>query len=151
MVEANATVRRLHELKDLGVQLAIDDFGTGFSSLSYLRQFPVDVLKIDRSFLSTMTTSVQTTVLVHSLIQLGHALGLDVIAEGIEHADQLQALRDAECPYAQGFLFSRAVSRRQLDRLLERRYCSDEEFHGGTLVPFVSPAANVPVTTQQPG
>ena len=109
MVDANATVRRLQQLKAIGVRLAIDDFGTGFSSLSYLRQFPVDVLKIDRSFMSTVTTSVQSAALVHTLIRLGGALGLDVIAEGIEHPDQLQAMQEAECHRAQGFLFAQAV------------------------------------------
>ncbi len=118
MVDANATVRRLHELKALGLRLAIDDFGTGFSSLSYLRQFPVDILKIDRSFLSTVTTSVQTAALVHTLIRLGEALGLEVIAEGIERPDQLRALREAECPKAQGFLFAQAMPRERIDDLL---------------------------------
>ena len=106
------------ELKALGVRLAIDDFGTGFSSLSYLRQFPVDILKIDRSFLSTVTTSVQTAALVHTLIRLGEALGLDVIAEGIEQPDQLQALREAECPKAQGFLFAQPMPMERVGDLL---------------------------------
>ena len=129
MVDANATVRRLQTLKSLGVRLAIDDFGTGFSSLSYLRQFPVDILKIDRSFLSTVTTSVQTAVLVHSLVQLGKALGLEVIAEGIEHPDQLEALRDTECRLAQGFLFAQAVPKEEIDRLLECGYFPDPAQH----------------------
>jgi EAL domain-containing protein (putative c-di-GMP-specific phosphodiesterase class I) len=133
LVEANATIRRLQELKKLGVQLAIDDFGTGFSSLSYLRQFPVDILKIDRSFLSTVTTSVQTSVLVHSLVQLGQALDLDVIAEGIEHPDQLQALQDAECHLAQGFLFSRAVPKEDLEQLLEQERFADPRHKARTL------------------
>jgi diguanylate cyclase (GGDEF)-like protein/PAS domain S-box-containing protein len=118
MVDADATVSRLQQLKAIGVRLAIDDFGTGFSSLSYLRQFPVDVLKIDRSFMSTVTTSVQTAALVHTLIRLGGALGLDVVAEGIEHADQLQALQEAECQRAQGFFFAHAVPKESIDELL---------------------------------
>ncbi len=118
MVDANATVRRLQRLKAIGVRLAIDDFGTGFSSLSYLRQFPVDVLKIDRSFMSTVTTSVQSAALVHTLIRLGGALGLDVIAEGIEHPDQLQAMQEAECRRAQGFLFAQAVPKERIDDIL---------------------------------
>lgn len=118
MVDANATVRRLQQLKAIGVRLAIDDFGTGFSSLSYLRQFPVDVLKIDRSFMSTVTTSVQSAALVHTLIRLGGALGLDVIAEGIEHPDQLQAMQEAECHRAQGFLFAHAIPKERIDEIL---------------------------------
>ena len=118
MSDADATVRRLRDLKALGVRLALDDFGTGFSSLSYLRQFPVDILKIDRSFLSTVTTSVQTAALVHTLIRLGEALGLDVIAEGIERSDQLHALQEARCPKAQGFYFSPAIPKGDIDHLL---------------------------------
>jgi diguanylate cyclase (GGDEF)-like protein/PAS domain S-box-containing protein len=118
MVDANATVGRLQQLKEIGVRLAIDDFGTGFSSLSYLRQFPVDVLKIDRSFMATVTTSVQSAALVHTLVRLGGALGLDVIAEGIEHPDQLQAMQEAECHRAQGFLFAQAVPKQRIDDIL---------------------------------
>lgn len=118
MLDADATVRRLRQLKSLGIRLALDDFGTGFSSLSYLRQFPVDILKIDRSFLSNVNTSVQTAALVHTLIRLGEALGLDVIAEGIERAEQLHAIQEAECPKAQGFFFSRAIPKEDIDQLL---------------------------------
>jgi diguanylate cyclase (GGDEF)-like protein/PAS domain S-box-containing protein len=118
MVDTNATVHRLRQLKSLGVRLAIDDFGTGFSSLSYLRQFPVDILKIDRSFLTTATTSVQSAALVRTLVQLGEALGLDIIAEGIERPDQLRTLREAGCPKAQGFLFAQPMPKEKIDRLL---------------------------------
>ena len=86
MKDANATVARLHRLKDLGVLLAIDDFGTGYSSLAYLRQFPVDVLKIDRSFVSEMSGSPDAAALIHTLVELGHTLGLVTLAEGIEQA-----------------------------------------------------------------
>jgi diguanylate cyclase (GGDEF)-like protein/PAS domain S-box-containing protein len=118
MLDADATVRRLRQLKSLGIRVALDDFGTGFSSLSYLRQFPVDILKIDRSFLSNVTTSVQTAALVHTLVRLGEALGLDVIAEGIERSEQLHALQEAECPKAQGFFFSPAIPKEDIDQLL---------------------------------
>jgi diguanylate cyclase (GGDEF)-like protein/PAS domain S-box-containing protein len=118
MVDTNATVHRLRQLKSLGVRLAIDDFGTGFSSLSYLRQFPVDILKIDRSFLTTATTSVQSAALVRTLVQLGEALGLDIVAEGIERPDQLRTLREAGCPKAQGFLFAQPMPKEKIDRLL---------------------------------
>jgi EAL domain-containing protein (putative c-di-GMP-specific phosphodiesterase class I) len=118
MQDAETTVERLRRLKALGVRLAIDDFGTGFSSLSYLRQFPVDILKIDRSFVSTVTTSVQTSALVHALIQLGQALDLEIVAEGIEQHDQLRALQDAGCGHGQGFLFAKAMDRPSLDRMI---------------------------------
>lgn len=131
LLDSEATVRRLRQLKALGVGLALDDFGTGFSSLSYLRQFPVDILKIDRSFLSNVTTSVQTAALVHTLVRLGEALGLDVIAEGIERSDQLQALQEAECPKAQGFFFSPAIPKEEIDQLLRSRDPGPDPRRGG--------------------
>jgi EAL domain-containing protein (putative c-di-GMP-specific phosphodiesterase class I) len=100
---------RLTELKALGLRIAVDDFGTGFSSLSHLRTLPIDVLKIDRSFISVMETSAQANTLVHSLIQLGAALGIDTVAEGIEEAGQLKHLRDDECLQGQGYLFARPL------------------------------------------
>jgi diguanylate cyclase (GGDEF)-like protein len=100
---------RLTELKALGLRIAVDDFGTGFSSLSHLRTLPIDVLKIDRSFISVMETSPQASTLVHSLIQLGAALGMDTVAEGIEEAEQLKHLREDECLHGQGYLFARPL------------------------------------------
>jgi diguanylate cyclase (GGDEF)-like protein/PAS domain S-box-containing protein len=109
MKDANATVARLHRLKDLGVLLAIDDFGTGYSSLAYLRQFPVDVLKIDRSFVSEMSGSPDAAALIRTLVELGHTLGLVTLAEGIEQPGQIEMLRTEQCDHGQGFLFSRPV------------------------------------------
>jgi diguanylate cyclase (GGDEF)-like protein len=100
---------RLTELKALGLRIAVDDFGTGFSSLSHLRTLPIDVLKIDRSFISEMEISAQASTLVHSLIQLGAALGIDTVAEGIEEAAQLKHLRDDGCLHGQGYLFARPL------------------------------------------
>jgi diguanylate cyclase (GGDEF)-like protein/PAS domain S-box-containing protein len=107
--DADATMARLVELKGLGVAIAIDDFGTGYSSLGYLRQFPVDALKIDRSFIDAMAESPESTVLIHAMVALAHALGLGTVAEGIEEHSQLQALRDHGCQRGQGFLVSRPV------------------------------------------
>ena len=118
MRDAEATVRRLRALKRLGVQVAIDDFGTGYSSLAYLQQFPVDALKIDRSFVAAMGTSSEATALIHTLIELGRALGLETLAEGIEDQLQLEALRHERCERGQGFLFSRAVAPEEIDTLL---------------------------------
>jgi diguanylate cyclase (GGDEF)-like protein len=100
---------RLTELKALGLRIAVDDFGTGFSSLSHLRTLPIDVLKIDRSFISAMETSAQASTLVNSLIQLGASLGIDTVAEGIEEAEQLKHLRDDGCLHGQGYLFARPL------------------------------------------
>ncbi|MGD0881280.1 MAG: EAL domain-containing protein [Acidimicrobiales bacterium] len=120
MKDANATVSRLHRLKDLGVMLAIDDFGTGYSSLAYLRQFPVDVLKIDRTFVSEMSGSPDAAALIHTLVELGHTLGLVTLAEGIEQPSQIEGLRSERCQHGQGFLFSRPVIATEIEKLFVR-------------------------------
>jgi EAL domain-containing protein (putative c-di-GMP-specific phosphodiesterase class I) len=103
-------VDRLRALKSLGVRLAVDDFGTGYSSLAYLRQFPVDILKIDRSFVSSMTESPEASALIHTLVQLGRDLGLETIAEGIEFPSQLARLRQEGCDTGQGFIYARPMT-----------------------------------------
>jgi diguanylate cyclase (GGDEF)-like protein len=100
---------RLTELKSLGVRIAVDDFGTGYSSLSHLRTLPIDVLKIDSSFVAAIETSAQASALVRSLIHLGAALGIETVAEGIEEVAQLQHLREDECVQGQGYLFARPL------------------------------------------
>ena len=95
-------------LRDLGVRLALDDFGTGFSSLTYLKRFPVDIVKIDRSFVAGLGVTHCDTAIVRSVIELAHALSLTVVAEGIERPEQLEALRSLGCDLAQGYLFSPA-------------------------------------------
>jgi diguanylate cyclase (GGDEF)-like protein len=102
---------RLTELKALGVRIALDDFGTGYSSLSHLRTLPIDELKIDKSFIAAMESSAQARILVHSLIQLGAALEMDTVAEGIEESEQLLHLREEKCLQGQGYLFSRPLDR----------------------------------------
>ncbi len=120
MHDAPQLVAMLDELKDLGVKIAVDDFGTGYSSLSYLKRFPVDRLKVDRSFVEHMTTEADDATIVRAIIALGHNLGLKVVAEGVETAQQARALRAYQCDEAQGFLFSRAVSARDIPRLVTR-------------------------------
>ncbi|MFZ0250990.1 MAG: EAL domain-containing protein [Acidimicrobiales bacterium] len=119
MRDSVATVTRLNSLKELGVKVAIDDFGTGYSSLAYLRQFPVDVLKIDRSFVTDMSRSPDAAALIHTLIELGHTLGLVTLAEGIETHEQLEGLRAERCNQGQGFLFSGPVNAVEMADLLE--------------------------------
>jgi EAL domain-containing protein (putative c-di-GMP-specific phosphodiesterase class I) len=119
LVEDPITVAgRLRQLQRLGVRLAIDDFGSGFSSLSYLRQFPVDILKIDRSFVSTMNDAEGVPALVHGLLDLGHTMRLEMVAEGIETSVQLAHLRAQRCQLGQGYLFSRPLPPEQAGVLL---------------------------------
>jgi diguanylate cyclase (GGDEF)-like protein len=119
MRDADATAERLTLLKGLGVRIAIDDFGTGYSSLAYLRQFPADVLKIDRAFVGGITTSRASAAVVHALVQLGEALELETLAEGIEERAQLKALQRESCDLGQGFLLSRPGPASAIERLLE--------------------------------
>ncbi len=110
MYNTDANLERFHRLKALGVRLAIDDFGTGYSSLSYLHRFPIDILKIDRSFVSRLTNSDNGPELASAVITLGETLGLDTVAEGIELEPQVAALLALGCVAGQGFLFARAGS-----------------------------------------
>jgi diguanylate cyclase (GGDEF)-like protein len=110
MTNAGETARRLGELKALGIKIAVDDFGTGYSSLSHLRQFPVDILKIDRSFVSQLAEGGEGEILLHTLLQLGKALEIETTAEGIERPQDLSLIRDKECDNGQGFLFTRPLS-----------------------------------------
>ena len=107
-------------LKELGVRLALDDFGTGCSSIACLRQLPVDILKIDRSFVSASTTSEEAGALLRMLVQLGRSLELTVVAEGVEHPEQLAQLAHEGCHEAQGFLFARPLEARDLFAFLDR-------------------------------
>src|SRR5450755_859760 len=114
------TARRLGLLKHLGVRVAIDDFGTGYSSLGHLRQFPVDALKIDRSFISGIGSSPQSTVLIHTLVLLGKALNLETVGEGIEQRSQLRTLQGEDCDIGQGFLLARPLEIDAVERLLKK-------------------------------
>ena len=114
MRDAEATARQLRRLKQLGVGIAIDDFGTGYSSLSYLATFPVDALKVDRSFVANLGRSSEADALLRSVLHLGRALSLRTVAEGIEHLDQLEILKRHGCDYGQGFHLARPGSVEQL-------------------------------------
>jgi diguanylate cyclase (GGDEF)-like protein/PAS domain S-box-containing protein len=120
MEDADASREQLHALKGLGVTLGVDDFGTGYSSLLYLRRFPVDVIKIDRSFVSGLGTSAEDGAIVAGVVQLAKALGLQSVAEGVELPDQVQRLDGLGCDLAQGFYWSPAVDADELAAWLER-------------------------------
>jgi len=117
--DAVTASQRLRELRDLHVKLAIDDFGTGYSSLSYLRQFSVDILKIDRSFVNTISDRDEIPPIVRGLIDLGKTLKLEIVAEGIELGVQRDSLRDEHCDFGQGFLFARPLSEIDAGELLD--------------------------------
>jgi EAL domain-containing protein (putative c-di-GMP-specific phosphodiesterase class I) len=120
MRDTPETVRRLTAIKSLGVRIAIDDFGTGYSSLGHLRQFPVDALKIDRSFITGLAHNREGESLIHTLVQLGKALSIETIAEGIEQPNELSLLREECCDGGQGFLFARPLDVAATEIFLER-------------------------------
>jgi diguanylate cyclase (GGDEF)-like protein/PAS domain S-box-containing protein len=114
------TIVKLQQLKELGVGLAIDDFGTGYSSLAYLRRFPIDVLKIDRSFVDGVTEGSQKAALLRTIVELGRTLNLKTVAEGIEQHDELHQLRSLECDLGQGYYFARPLEAAVVGELLRR-------------------------------
>ncbi|MGA7937922.1 MAG: EAL domain-containing protein [Kovacikia sp.] len=110
MTDVEETIALLQRLKLLNLQLSIDDFGTGYSSLSYLHRFPTNTIKVDRSFVSRMGDGSEDAQIVQTIIMLGHNLGMDIVAEGVETADQLAKLRSLNCEYGQGYFFSRPLT-----------------------------------------
>lgn len=118
MESTESTATTLLRLQTLGIELHIDDFGTGYSSLSYLHRLPVSALKIDRSFISRMTQDQENHEIVQTFVRLAHSLGMQVVAEGIEHQEQLTRLQDLGCDYGQGYLFSQPLEARLSEALL---------------------------------
>jgi EAL domain-containing protein (putative c-di-GMP-specific phosphodiesterase class I) len=109
MEDAERALPRMHALREAGVRWSIDDFGTGYSSLAYLQRLPVSELKIDRSFVDRVDASPTRIALLHSIVQLGHGLGLQVTAEGIERQEEWAELRRAGCDLGQGWLFAKPM------------------------------------------
>jgi diguanylate cyclase (GGDEF)-like protein len=120
MADLDRSVATLHKLKDLGVHLHVDDFGTGYSSLSYLHRFPVDSLKVDRSFVTNLHERPENLAIVRTVVDLARSLGLSVVVEGIETVEQLALIKELECDYAQGWLFAKALSPPQMEEVLRR-------------------------------
>ena len=119
--DSESVANRLNEIKELGVRLAIDDFGTGYSSLGYLRKFPIDLLKIDKSFVDFIASGPEDSALARAIVKLGDTLGLNVVAEGVENKSQAAVLQDMGCDLAQGYLYSKPVDEGQIEVLLSKR------------------------------
>jgi EAL domain-containing protein (putative c-di-GMP-specific phosphodiesterase class I) len=121
MQNAENTMYTLRELKGLGVRISMDDFGTGYSSLNYLKRFPIDTLKLDKSFIKDVVTDASDASIVSAVIQMAHSLNLNVVAEGVEREDQLDFLRRQNCDTIQGYLFSKPVPVEQLEAYVNER------------------------------
>jgi EAL domain-containing protein (putative c-di-GMP-specific phosphodiesterase class I) len=131
MENMDSAVQMLRQLRALGIALSIDDFGTGYSSLSYLHRFPINTLKIDKSFVTRMADNAENGEIVRTIITLAKSLGMDVVAEGVETEAQLEQLKALSCQYGQGYLFSRPV-----DKIHAYQLLTDES--SGQGVPYLS-------------
>ena len=127
MSNMELSIERLSELKALGVLLAVDDFGTGYSSLNYIQQFPVDILKVDKSFVDVVNSDARKSALTATILKLAQDLDLKPVAEGIERADQLERLLELHCDLGQGFFFAKPLDRDALQSLLTERKAMQAE------------------------
>jgi EAL domain-containing protein (putative c-di-GMP-specific phosphodiesterase class I) len=118
MSNAEESIYILESLSRLGVLISVDDFGTGYSSMSYLRRFPIDKLKIDRTFVKEMTSRPEDASIVRAMVSLAHSLNLKVVAEGVETGDQLALLQQLGCDQYQGFHFSAALPAKEFERMI---------------------------------
>jgi EAL domain-containing protein (putative c-di-GMP-specific phosphodiesterase class I) len=121
MQDSQFALEVLSALKQLHVQLALDDFGTGYSSLSHLKRFPIDILKIDQSFVRELTTDSDATSIVGAVIGMGKNMGMQVVAEGVESREQLTCLQQLSCPQGQGFYLSEPLTAAEFTRLCRRK------------------------------
>jgi EAL domain-containing protein (putative c-di-GMP-specific phosphodiesterase class I) len=119
MEHVDAASSALQELCDRGIEIDLDDFGTGYSSLSYLHRFPISRVKIDRSFVSRLRDENQAREIVRAIVRLADSLGMEAVAEGVEHEEDARIIREMECPLAQGYLYGRPVDRAATDALLK--------------------------------
>jgi EAL domain-containing protein (putative c-di-GMP-specific phosphodiesterase class I) len=127
MQDPASTIAVLYELRDLGVRLTLDDFGTGYSSLSYLKRFPIDSIKIDKSFVRGVCTNADDANIVSAVINMGRSFDLKVIAEGVETRDQFMSLQAQQCSEGQGFYFQAPISADEFTKLLRGRSKKDRE------------------------
>ncbi len=127
MIDTAATLNRLLQLKSLGVRLAIDDFGTGYSSFAYLRRFPIDILKIDKSFVDGVATEPTASALVDAMIRIGKTLRMETVAEGVERVEQADRLRSLQCDIGQGYLYSRPLPSDAITTFLKERSVGSQQ------------------------
>ena len=120
MQDADFTLAILQELKRMKVHISLDDFGTGYSSLSYLRRFPMDTLKIDRSFVKNLASNPENLEIVRTIMSLARNLGMDVVAEGAETAGEIEQLKALDCDFGQGFFYSKPMDSEQADNFLRK-------------------------------
>jgi len=135
MAKGERAVEVLHELKAIGVQIAIDDFGTGYSSLAYLKRFPIDTLKVDRSFIQDIPADSCDMKIMSAIIAMARGLKLRVVAEGVETAEQLAFLRTEHCDAAQGYFLYRPIAEPEVALILEqnRHDCSQRHSQPATM------------------
>ncbi len=120
MSDSGDALKTLGELHEMGIHMAMDDFGTGYSSLSYLKRFPIDTIKIDRTFVADITTSPDDAEIIRTIISMGHTLNRKVIAEGVENDQQLSLLRDYQCDEIQGYFFSRPLPAGMITKFIKK-------------------------------
>jgi EAL domain-containing protein (putative c-di-GMP-specific phosphodiesterase class I) len=148
MRDPEDTARRLRAIKALGVRIAIDDFGTGYSSLAHLQRFPVDALKIDRSFISQLAANPEGKTLIRTLVALGKALSIESLAEGIEQQSELSLLREERCDHGQGFLFARPLEVCAAEAFLENWRTQPAGAAAPAAAPTATPAATPAAVTR---
>lgn len=119
MKNAKPDIEALQALSSMGMRFAIDDFGTGYSSLTYLKRFPIDILKIDKAFVHDVTSNADDAAIVRAIITMAHSLGMKTVAEGVETREQLDFLRTQGCDYAQGYYFSQPLSGPEIEHLMK--------------------------------
>lgn len=136
--ERDDVLNMLKRLTRMGCTIAIDDFGTGYSALGYLTKFPINTLKIDRSFVSNVTTTRESAVLVKAIVFMAHALGLDLVAEGVETNDQAAFLDDIECRYAQGYLFGKPVPQEQFEEMIKSGVAKGRNNYGPVMDQWIN-------------
>jgi EAL domain-containing protein (putative c-di-GMP-specific phosphodiesterase class I) len=130
MADMELSIAQLTKLKALGVRLAVDDFGTGYSSLNYIRRFPVDILKVDKSFVDGVSEGGEASALTAAVVELASILKLQPVAEGIERADQLERLLELKCALGQGFFFAKPLTPENLGSFLRERESMRAELEG---------------------